>query len=204
MTNGQISTAQLVTQAITSALTVSVFASALGIMIAASEGIPIGLEIPVTKRAVDDLKSAFGTAVVTKAIKEVGSDNILVLAAKVEELYVADMRKKYGDWETVTGISQAPAGDLRTANEIAKALYEKRVTPQSAPEKVSEAVTTGKRRGRQVAQPVKDTKTGIEYRSKAAAGMAVAAEYGLDPLNHFIWYEVIKRDPKRFVRISPV
>jgi len=203
MTTGQINTTQIVSQAIMSAMTVSVLATALGIMIAACEGIPMGLEIPVTQKAIDDMKSAFGAPVVNKAVEEVGSDNILVLAAKVEDLYVADMRKKYGDWETVTGISQAPAGDLRTANEIAKALHDKKVTAQSVPEKVSEAVSTGKRRGRQVAQPVKDTKTGIVYGSKARAGMAVAAKYGLDPKNHFIWYEVIKKDPKRFVRVSP-
>jgi len=202
MTNEQLSTTQMTAQAIqalVSVAAVSMFAQAIGIVIAAS-AVPVTLEVPVTKRAIDDLKSAFGASIVSKAIDQVGSDDILALAQKVEDLYVADMRKKYGDWETVTGITQAPAGDMRAANEIAKALYEKRVTAQSAPKKISEAVSTGKRRGRQVAQPVKDTKTGIEYGSKARAGMAVAAEYGLDPMNHFIWYEVIKRDPKRFVR----
>lgn len=50
-----------------------------------------------------------------------------------------------------------------------------------------------------VPKAVKDTKTGTVYYSKAEAGRAVAAEYGLDPTSIFVWYEVLKLDPKRFV-----
>lgn len=54
------------------------------------------------------------------------------------------------------------------------------------------------RGGRKTAVPQLDTKTGKVYHSKAAAGMAVAPEYGL-VVNNFVWYEVIKLAPKRFV-----
>ena len=45
----------------------------------------------------------------------------------------------------------------------------------------------------------KDTKTGQEYASKSKAGKAVAAEYGLDPNDSFVWYQVVRADPGRFV-----
>ena len=43
-----------------------------------------------------------------------------------------------------------------------------------------------------------DTKTGISYESKSAAGRATAAEYGLDSTNTYIFYEIMKKDPTRF------
>lgn len=53
------------------------------------------------------------------------------------------------------------------------------------------------------AKPVLDTKTGKAYRSKAAAGKAVAAEYGLDDKKSTVWYEVIGKDPGRFRELTP-
>jgi len=50
-------------------------------------------------------------------------------------------------------------------------------------------------------KPVMDTKTGKVYHSHAAAGMAVAPEYGMT-VNNFVWYAVIAKDPKRFKDIS--
>jgi hypothetical protein len=60
--------------------------------------------------------------------------------------------------------------------------------------------------GRNVRGPRKgvktlDTKTGKVYHSHAAAGMAVAGEYGL-PVNNWVWFEIIKKDPTRFKDIS--
>lgn len=46
-----------------------------------------------------------------------------------------------------------------------------------------------------------DTKTGKVYHSHAAAGMAVAGEYGL-PVNNWVWFEIIKKDSTRFKDIS--
>ncbi len=201
MTQGQINVQQVITQAVTGVLTVSIMANALGMLLAASEGLPIGTQIAATSKGIDDLKSAYGQGVVSKAVSEVGSDDIMLLAARVDELYVDSMVKKYGTWATEQGLATAPAGDVRAANEIAAVLANRGVTPASTPEKKERAVTEGKRRGRRVAQPVKDTNTGIVYQSKAKAGMAVAAEYGLDSKNHFVWYEVIKQSPKRFVKV---
>ena len=100
-----------------------------------------------------------------------------------------------------SALAAAPPGDLRTANEIAATLAGQKVTEATAPGVMEKAVEAGKKKARvkKAAQPVKDTKTGITYKSKASAGMAVAAEYGEDPTNHFAWYPVIKKDPSRFV-----
>ena len=49
-----------------------------------------------------------------------------------------------------------------------------------------------------VACPQLDTKTGKVYKSKTAAGIAVAHEYNL-PVNNFVWYSILKLDKGRFV-----
>lgn len=192
-----LSTQQVLSQAITSVMTVSVFAQAMGMM-AATSAIPKG--IPPTDAGIRSLKASFGASLVTTAIDNVGKEDIIALAREVERLYISQMKRQYGEHATKMGLQSAPPGDLRTANEIASTIAGQKITSESPPEKAEKAVEAGKKRGRQKAQPVKDTKTGIVYSSKAKAGMAVAAEYGEDPKNHFAWYAVIKKDPKRFVR----
>jgi hypothetical protein len=49
------------------------------------------------------------------------------------------------------------------------------------------------------AVPVLDTVTGIEYESKGAAGRALAASFGLNPIDRFIWYTIHYAAPQRFV-----
>ncbi len=180
------------------AMTLNVVASAIGIL-AVGAAIPAG--IPAVDRSIRDLKLTFGTGLVDLAIANVGKDDILILAREVGNLYTDKMRKRYGDWQTTSALAAAPPGDLRTANEIAATLAGQKVTAATPPDVKSKAVETGQKRakGKRTAQPQKDTKTGIVYTSKAKAGMAVAAEYGLDSTETFIWYEVIKKDPKRFV-----
>ena len=196
----QINPNQLISQAATSAMAVSVLASVLG-MLAATTTMPAG--IPAADRGIHDLRLTFGTDLVNLAIKNVGRDDILTLAREVGNLYTDRMRKKYGDWQTTSALAAAPPGDLRTANEIAASLAGQKVTASSAIGTIENVLETGKKRakGKRVAQPVKDTTTGITYGSKAKAGMAVAAEYGIDPKNHFAWYEVIKKSPDRFVKV---
>lgn len=186
-------------------MTVSIFASALGMLTATAVTMPIAAGVGATDAGIDDLRMAFGSDIVNQAVKNVGSGDIILLAEEVERLTVEDMRKKYGDKNTVTAIASAPPGDLRAAREIARSLSGQGITPASSPQKAESALIVAKKRGRQKAQPVKDTKTGIVYGAKNAAGMAVASEYGLSSIkpdgkpNTFIWYEVIKKDPKRFV-----
>ncbi len=181
------------------AAVLNVAASALG-MLAIGAAIPAG--IPAVDKGIRDLKLTFGTDLVNLAIKNVGKEDILILAGEVGDLYTDRMRKQYGDWQVTSALSAAPPGELRTANEIAATLAGQKITEASVPDVKAKAVESGKKkaRGRRVAQPVKDTKTGVVYESKAKAGMAVAAEYGFDSKNHFVWYEVIKKDPERFVR----
>jgi len=200
MTSQQVDPNQLIAQAATGALAVSVMATALG-MLAATAAIPAG--IPAVDKGIRDLRLTFGTDLVDLAIKNVGRDDILILAKEVGDLYTDRMRKRYGDWQVTSALASAPPGDLRTANEIAATLAVGKVTVLSAPDVQEKAVEAGKKKAKvkRVAQPVKDTKTGITYGSKASAGMAVAGEYGLDSKNHFVWYEILKRDPERFVRV---
>ncbi len=191
-------TVQAAVNGMVTVMAVNVLASALG-MLAAPAAMPAG--IPAVDRGIRDLRQTFGADLVDLAIRNVGRDDILVLAKEVAALYTNRMRRQYGDWQTTSALASAPPGDLRTANEIAATLAGQKVTEASAPAVVEKAIETGKKRakGRQPAKPQKDTKTGITYTSKAKAGMAVAAEYGLDPTETFVWYQVIKTDPKRFV-----
>ncbi len=214
MTAPQQSINALVETGMVGVMAVNIIASMVGILATTATVMPIAAGVPATDAGIKGLAQAFGSDVVNKAIKNVGRDDILLLAAEVERLVVAQMRKLYGDKNTVAALNAAAPGDLTTAREIARRLaglppqmqeivvhaIETPEAPQTA--KVEQTVKSIKKKGRQAAQPVKDTKTGTVYASKARAGMAVAAEYGLDSKNHFVWYEVIKKDPKRFVAAS--
>jgi len=192
-----VSTQEVLTQAIVSVMTVNIVASAMG-MLTIGAAIPSG--IPAADRGIRDLRQTFGTEIVNTAIKNVGRDDILILASEVASLYENSMRRKYGDFATTQALASAPPGDLRTANEIATVLAGQKVTESSPSAEVERAVSTGEKKARvkKAAQPQLDTKTGIKYDSKAKAGMAVAAEYDLNSKDHFIWYSVIKKDPTRF------
>jgi len=196
-TSGSVNVQQVQALAV-QAMSVSIMASAIGTMVAASGTTAIKKKQPVPEKAVAELRMAFGSNVVDKAVEAVGTTDMLVLAGEIERLYIEDMKKRFGDWQTESALAAAPPGDLRTAREIAATLSGRGITAASSAKAVEKAVETGKLRGRQKAQPVLDSKTGIRYKSKSAAGMAVAGDYGLDPNNTFIWYEVIKRDPSRF------
>ena len=214
MTTPQQDINALVETGMIGVMAVNVIASMIGILATTATVMPIAAGVPATDAGIKDLTQAYGSDIVNRAIKNVGKDDILVLATEVERLVIAQMRKQYGDKSTVAALSAAAPGDLTTAREIARRLaglppqmhevviqaIETPAAPQTP--QVERTVQAIKKRGRQAAQPVKDTKTGVVYKSKASAGMAVASEYGLDSKNHFIWYEVIKKDPKRFVAAS--
>lgn len=53
--------------------------------------------------------------------------------------------------------------------------------------------------GKRTKTAIKDTKTGTVYASKAQMGKRVAAEFGLDPGNNFVYYQIITKAPDRFV-----
>lgn len=173
------------------------FTQAIGVLMASAElGMaPLG-QLP-TEKGIADLRLIYGNDVVNEAIGLVGKGaDIISLAMAVEGTAIEKLTGLYGDDAVKTAIEYCGITDYECVKTVAKGLSDKDITP----EKVEAVVKQGKRRGRQKAQPVKDTRTGIVYGSKASAGMAVAAEYGLDSKNHFIWYEVIKKDPERFVR----
>lgn len=197
---------QVVEQAMYSVAVVSLASVAMGIVIA-SMGVEV-LKLPLeerkgTKRAIEDLRVAFGPDVVNEAVESVGYDDILTLCKEIEKLYIDKMKKLYGEYATNTALRSAPPGDVKTANEIAKALAGRgygKFGQADAPAHIEEeSKEVGVTKARKKAKPQKDTKTGIVYRSKAAAGMAVAGEYSLDSAETFVWYQVIKLAPKRFV-----
>ncbi len=209
MANSQVNANQIIAQAAAGMVTVaavSIISQVIGIAIAGA-AVPVSIKVPLTKQSINDMKSAFGADVVNTAIQRAGTEDILFLAAEVEDIYITQMGKKYGLWATIKAIETAPSGDLRAANEIAKALSDHGVSSSSSEAKIQQALGTGKKRAARKAQPVKDTHTGIVHHSKASAGMAVASDYGLSAIkpdgkpNSFIWYEVIKRDPERFVEV---
>lgn len=196
---------QVVEQAMYSVAAVSVMSVAVGIVIA-SMGTEL-LRLPPeerkgTSKALNDLRIAFGADVVNEAVENVGYDDILNLCKEVERLFIDKMKGKYGAYATNTALRSAPPGDLATAEEIALTLsrrgYGKFGEIQAPVDVEDKAKAEGATKARKKAKPQKDTKTGIVYRSKASAGMAVAAEYGLDATETFIWYQVIKADPDRF------
>ena len=67
----------------------------------------------------------------------------------------------------------------------------------------SKATDSGKERGpilggKRRAVKVKDKNSGTLYDSKSKAGKALAAEFGLDPNDGFVWYRIVKLSPDRF------
>jgi hypothetical protein len=56
--------------------------------------------------------------------------------------------------------------------------------------------------GKRVGTPVRDTKTGVIYRSKYQAGKALAAEAGANLTDRFAWYKLISQFPGRFVEVT--
>jgi len=204
---------EVMSQAIVSAMTVSIMASAMGIMMGAvgakAYKVPAS-ELKGTQAAVRELRLAFGANVVDRAVKNVGTDSMVALAKEVERLVIENMHAKYGVQATDAALKAAPPGDVAAAMVIASSLaasglktssWDTELESPSSP-KVEAVVKTAKRKGKQKRKPVLDTTTNIEYKSKSSAGMAVAAEYGLDPTNTFIWYEVIKKAPTRFKEIG--
>jgi len=204
MTTNQVNVQQIMAQAVVGVMAVGIFASAIGIMVAAAgvEAIPAGVVgTKATRKGIATLREAFGGLVVDRAVKDVGTDDIVILATRVEELVRAGMVGEYGEWATTTALASAPPGDLRAANEIARVLSQQGATPATPTEKVEQLAETGVKKARAKAKPVVDTKTKIEYKSESAAGRAVAAEYGYDPDDHFVWYKILKEDPERFRKI---
>lgn len=208
-----VTTQQLMTQAIVSVMTVSIMASAMGIMMGAIGASAYEVkpsELKGTAAAVRELRLAFGGNVVDRAVKNVGTDSMLALARETERIIIEDMTSKYGALATEAALAAAPPGDVAAAKEIANTLANRGVGAkdwgawlETAPvQQRTQVVEGAKKRVKMKARPVKDTTTGITYKSKSSAGMAVAEEYGLDKNNTYIWYEIIKKDPKRFMEVN--
>lgn len=190
-------------------LAISVFAQAMGTMVAAgSLAEPVSGQSP-TQRAITELKSMYGQTVVDRAMGRKPYSDIPELAREIDQIVVEDMVKKYGEWETDTALQSAPAGNLVRAREIAKSLSERNVTFKSSTPAVSKAIEIGDRKadiaekrislikGRSKGVPVIDTKTGVRYPSQSAAGLALAKEFGLES-HSWVWHDILKVSGNRF------
>ncbi len=67
-------------------------------------------------------------------------------------------------------------------------------TPGADAEDKPKKILGGKRK----AVAIADLKTGEVYPSKSKAGKALAAEFGLDPNDSFVWYKIVKKAPERY------
>ena len=56
--------------------------------------------------------------------------------------------------------------------------------------------------GKRTKTAIKDTTNGKIYASKAQMGKVMAKEFGLDPGNNFVYYQIIAKAPERFVDAS--
>jgi len=100
---------------------------------------------------------------------------------------------------TATQMLEAQVNTLaQTVNTLTDANLELAAKVEDLEKRLKSLGNPRKGRGRSSAQPVRDKVTNLIYGSKAKAGMAVASEYGLDPENSWVWYEVIRKDPARF------
>ncbi len=205
----QVSPAQVMAQSIVSVMSVSIVASVMNIAMASMGGASVYNKIPsklkITDKALADLKLTFGSSIVDKAANVVGSDNMLLLAQEIERLTIEDMNTKYGVEFTQSALSAAPPGDFQSALIIAQTLASRgygKDHPQAPAPAMAQAVGVAKKRKHFKAQPMKDTRTGKIYKSKAQAGMAVAAEYNLSSTDTYVWFAVLKQDPNRFVPAS--
>jgi len=193
--NNSVSTMQVITSFAVQATGMSIMTSAVGVMLATMT--PMALSgAEVGDSAIQDLRRTFGATIVNEAIKNVGKGDVTILAGEVERLYIEMLEDRYGKWYTNIAINNAIPGNLKSVRAIAYTLKEKGIKSTSTQAQIDAALGLGKKRRK--AQPVVDTRTGIKYGSKSSAGMAVAAEYGLDPTETYVWYEVLKKDPKRF------
>ncbi|MBU0846918.1 hypothetical protein KKH23_06970 [Patescibacteria group bacterium] len=204
-----IAVSEVAAQAMVTVMEFSIFAQAMGILIASS-GLEAGFTAPptrtkATQKAIHELREAFpGSDAVERAIKDTGTDNIVALAKRVEVLYKDYLIEQYGEWATQHGLAACPSGDLRCVHDVAATMKARSVSPESSPAAVASATASGVVRAasakKRVRYEVLDTKTNTVYRSQAAAGMAVAPEYGMDGTNTYVWFDVIRTAPARFKR----
>ncbi len=211
MNSQQIETMQEISSFAVQAMGLAMFSQVFGVI--ASASIAAGAtSTPLDKliasdAAIKDLTNTYGRDIVAPALKKVPSHNAIELAEEIEDQIYIDMRKRYGESNANMAIQNAPAGQILIAERIAKSLSEDKITPSTPPAKVAAAVHKASHKGRQKAKPVRDTKTGISYETKTSAGQAVAHEYPDikikrgDPGWSYVWYEVLKRDPNRFVAL---
>lgn len=184
-------------QGMVTVLVVNVFASAFGMLAVGAGAAALPKGVKATQPGIKALIEAYGMGTTGKAIDQAGTDDIVALATAVEGMFLDEMIKEYGEAATDKAMSMCPPGDINCARETAAVLSgkDKVLEPQR---KIDTIVQTSKKKAARVAKPVLDTKTKIVYHSRAEAGKAVAGEYGL-PVHNFVWYEVIKKDPTRFV-----
>jgi len=102
-------------------------------------------------------------------------------------------KKPQSKTKATPGKPKTKANEAKVAREI------NATTPDVSPSATDAAgepkkILGGKRK----AVAIADLKAGELYPSKSKAGKALAAEFGLDPNDSFVWYKIVKKAPERF------
>jgi len=191
---------QTMTTAMVGVMTVSIFSQALGIMMAEGAlGMAPIKQVP-TDKAIQELKKTYGAGPVNKATELMGKDADIVDIARSVDMFVWDeLAEKYGMYAVDTAKANSELPDFRAVKAMVVSISAQGLNESSTSAKKDAVIKKSKLRGRSAAKAVVDTQTGIRYNSLGAAGRAVAAEYGLDPANAFVYYAIVKKDPKRFM-----
>lgn len=130
MANVNMITAQQVNAFAVQALQVSIFATSMGMMIAAMGAEALGMapiNVGVNDEAIASLRRTFGDTIIMEALSDFPTDegytpSIPELATRIEVHVKDDMIKKFGKGITKKAMAEAPPGDLITMIKIAQEL----------------------------------------------------------------------------------
>lgn len=193
---------QTLTTAMVGVMTVSIFSQAIGIMMAEGTLGMAPIKQRPTDKGIQELKATYGVSPVNKAIDLMGKDADIVDIARSVDMFVWDeLAEKYGMYAVETARANSELPDFRAVKAMAASIHASGLKETSTSEKKEKVIKSSKLRGRSAAKAVVDTQTGIRYGSLGAAGRAVAAEYGLNPADSFVYYAIVKKDPKRFMSV---
>ena len=192
---------QQVNAMVVQAAAYSAYATALGVAIST---MGLALETGPGETVMSDLRHAFGSSIVNQAVKNVGSDNMRILAEEINKLFEDDLRTRYGDYIANTALLAAPPGETKKVEDIARVLAGRGITETTPAPVAAHTTEVAKRKAarRRPAQALRDNKTGVVYKSLHAGYVAVAGEYGMDPKDSWGIYAVMKEDPGRFSKVG--
>lgn len=200
----QVSLMQQVSSSMVQVAVYSAFATAMATAMTTMGAAAVTSGAKPTQNVIDDLKRTFGSDLVNKAIKNVGSENVSVLAQEVDRLFVDDLKSKYGAYVADTALQAAPPLETKIVRDVAQALSGQGITPYTPQNVTQEVTTTSRAKSLRKHPPVPylDKQTGIAYPSRSSLYRAVAGEFGYDPNSTLEAFKLVGENPDRFERMS--